>query len=189
MGNTIVSFLDKYYKYSVDPDPDRRGLTIGGFESAFLADLKATYIFDKLNHLLARHVHFIGTYQDDKIIVFCRKCSNEWLSNWLCTLQHKTDRLLGTMDIQFTMEIWSPGETTVTLPQSACTVPKIGTFNRVSINGNLSFPFLDVKISWDEEGRLTFDVHKKPGKLVKYLNHNSHHHCHHKTTVLSWVKL
>ncbi len=63
MGNTIVSFLDKYYKYGVDPDPDRCRLTIGGFESAFLADLKATYIFDKLNHLLARHVHFIGTYR------------------------------------------------------------------------------------------------------------------------------
>jgi hypothetical protein len=31
MGNTIVSFLDKYYEYGVDPDPDRRGLTIGGF--------------------------------------------------------------------------------------------------------------------------------------------------------------
>jgi hypothetical protein len=30
MGNTIVTFLDKYYKYGVDPDPDRHGLTIGG---------------------------------------------------------------------------------------------------------------------------------------------------------------
>ena len=35
MGNTIVSFQDKYYEYGVDPDPDRRGLTIGGFESFF----------------------------------------------------------------------------------------------------------------------------------------------------------
>jgi hypothetical protein len=39
MGNMIVSFLDKYYKYGVDPDPDRRGLMIGGFESTFLANL------------------------------------------------------------------------------------------------------------------------------------------------------
>jgi hypothetical protein len=28
MGNTIVSFLDKYNEYGVDPDPDWRGLTI-----------------------------------------------------------------------------------------------------------------------------------------------------------------
>ncbi len=44
MGNTIVSFLDMYYKYGVDLDPDRRGLTIGGFESAFLANHGASYI-------------------------------------------------------------------------------------------------------------------------------------------------
>ncbi len=32
-------------------------------------------------------------------------------------------------------------------------------------------------------------MHKKPGELVKYLNSNSHHHWHHKTMVLSGVKL
>jgi hypothetical protein len=56
MGKTIVSFCDKYYKYGVDRDPYRQGLTNGGFESAFLADLKALYIFEKLNYLLERHV-------------------------------------------------------------------------------------------------------------------------------------
>jgi hypothetical protein len=70
MGNTIVSFQDKYYEYGVDSDPDRQGLTISGFESAFLADLKASYIFDKLNMLFTWHAHFIGTYHDDEIIVF-----------------------------------------------------------------------------------------------------------------------
>jgi hypothetical protein len=52
MGKTIVSFQDNYYKYGVDSDPDRHSLTIGGFESAFLANLEATYIFNKLNMLL-----------------------------------------------------------------------------------------------------------------------------------------
>jgi hypothetical protein len=51
MGNTIVSFLDNYYEYGVDPDPERRGLTIGGFESAILADLEASYIIDKLKYI------------------------------------------------------------------------------------------------------------------------------------------
>jgi hypothetical protein len=32
-------------------------------------------------------------------------------------------------------------------------------------------------------------MHKKPGKLVKYLNSDSHHHWHHKTMVLSDVEL
>ena len=79
-GNmAIVSFQDKYYEYGVDPDPDRRGLAIGGFESALLADLEASYIFDKLHHLLEQHVKFIGTYCDDEIIVFRGNKSNEWL--------------------------------------------------------------------------------------------------------------
>jgi hypothetical protein len=52
MGNMIVSFQDKYYEYGVDSNPDRCGLTIGGFELAFLTNLEAKYIFDKLNMLL-----------------------------------------------------------------------------------------------------------------------------------------
>jgi hypothetical protein len=76
MGNTIVTFLDKYYEYGVDPDPDRRGLTIGGFESAFLANLEVMYLFDNLHHLMEEHVQFIGTYHGDEIIVFRRQNSN-----------------------------------------------------------------------------------------------------------------
>jgi hypothetical protein len=56
MGNTFVSFHNKYYKYGVDPDPDCQGLTIGGFESAFFRDLEALNIFKKLNYLLEWHV-------------------------------------------------------------------------------------------------------------------------------------
>jgi hypothetical protein len=70
MGNTIGFFLDKYYKYGVDPDPERQRLTIGGFKSAFLADLEASYIFDKLKYIWERHVQFQGTYRDDQIIMF-----------------------------------------------------------------------------------------------------------------------
>ena len=110
MGNTIVSFRDKYYEYGVNPDPDRRGLTIGGFESAFLADLEATYLFDKLNHIFESHTKFIGTYRDDEIVVFRGNQSNEWLSSWLSTFQREVNRLLGTIDIQFTMEVWRPGD-------------------------------------------------------------------------------
>jgi hypothetical protein len=106
MGNTIVSFPDKYYKYRVDPDPDRRGMTIKGFESAFLADLEASYLFDKLKHIWERHARFLGTYCDDKIIVFNGQKSNKCLLNWLKIFQGEVDRLLGTSDIQFTMEIW-----------------------------------------------------------------------------------
>jgi hypothetical protein len=106
MGNTIVSFRDKYYKYGVNPNPNHRGLTIGGFESAFLADLEATYIFEKLHHLLEQQVRLIGTYRNDEIIVFWGNRSNKWLKNWLSIFQKEVDQLLRNVDIQFTMEIW-----------------------------------------------------------------------------------
>jgi hypothetical protein len=45
-------------------------MTIGGFESSFLANLEAPYIFNKLDILMTRHVKFLGTYHDNKIIIF-----------------------------------------------------------------------------------------------------------------------
>ena len=82
MGNTIISFRDKYYEYEVDPNPDRhQGLTIGGLKSAFLTDLEATYLFEKLNHIFEAHTKLIDTYHNDKIIVFRGNQSNEWLSS------------------------------------------------------------------------------------------------------------
>jgi hypothetical protein len=106
MGNTIITFCDKYYEYGVDPNPDRQGLMIGGFESAFLAGLKATYIFDKLDILMMRHVKSLGTCCDDKKKIFHGNRSDDWLHNWLIIFKTEVHRLLGTVDLQFTMEIW-----------------------------------------------------------------------------------
>ncbi len=100
-GNKIVTFQDKYYKYGVDADPNCHGLTIGRFELAFLTDLKASYIFDKLNYLLECHVHFIGTYPDNDLLVFRRRKTHEWLTQWLTMFQQGVDHLLRTQDIQF----------------------------------------------------------------------------------------
>jgi hypothetical protein len=159
------------------------------FESAFLVNLEASYIFDKLRHIWERHVKLLGTYRDNEIIVFNGQKSNKWLLNWLRIFQGEVDRLLGTSDIQFIMEIWQPGETSSSLQESEVTIKGIGTFHHASINGNKSFPYLDITISWNDEGRPHFNVYKKPGELVKYLNHNSHHHHSHKTAVLSGVEL
>jgi hypothetical protein len=188
-GNTIVTFCDKYYEYGVDPDPDRRGLTIGDFESAFLANLEASYIFDKLDILMKRHMKFLGTYHEDKIIIFRGNRSDDWLHNWLKYFQKEVDRLLGTVDIQFTMEIWWPGLTTKALEELETTVPGIKSFNRININGNTSFPYLDIQLSWTEAGKLRFNIYKKPGELIKHLNTDSHHHMDHKMAVLQGVEL
>jgi hypothetical protein len=41
------------------------------------------------------------------------------------------------------------------------------------------FPFLDLKMTWSDEGGLRFGVYLKPGQQLKYLNSDSSHppHC------------
>ena len=39
MGNTTVTLCDKYYVYGVSDDPMKRGLAIGGYDSAWLVDM------------------------------------------------------------------------------------------------------------------------------------------------------
>jgi hypothetical protein len=105
------------------------------------------------------------------------------------SLLNEVNRLLGTVDIQFTMEVWQPGDVSGPLPDSLVSIKGIGDFHTVSINGDHHFPYLDIKLSWSEGNTLTFGVHRKPGKLVKYLNTHSHHHRHHKSAVVSGVEL
>jgi hypothetical protein len=86
------------------------------------------------------------------------------------------------------MEVWRSGHESSPLSNSSVSLEGKGTFDRITINGNRSFPYLDINLSWDESNKLIFDVQRKPGKLVKYLNTDSHHHQHHKI-VLKGVKL
>jgi hypothetical protein len=49
MVNTLLTFQDQYYIYDGDQSLDDRGLTIGGYESAWLADLVAAYILEQVD--------------------------------------------------------------------------------------------------------------------------------------------
>ena len=75
MMNTILTFVNKYYLYDGNCPTEMKGLTIGGYESAWLADLAMSYLLDKMgdeeeyNHPLSELTHF-GIYRDDGIGVF-----------------------------------------------------------------------------------------------------------------------
>ena len=45
MSSTLISFNGEYYKYH-GGEREEQGLAIGGYESAFLADLAASYLFE-----------------------------------------------------------------------------------------------------------------------------------------------
>ena len=46
MSSTLISFDGEYYEYH-GVEREEKGLVIGGYESAFLAELVASYLFEK----------------------------------------------------------------------------------------------------------------------------------------------
>ncbi len=72
MGNTFLNFSDKYYEYNGGIKPDKRCLTIRGFESAWLADLVVAYIFESTEEMFEDCCLF-GCYRDDKLAIFNKK--------------------------------------------------------------------------------------------------------------------
>ena len=49
MSSTLLTFEDKYYEYG-EKGIETKSLAIGGYESAFLEDLVASYLFEKCNN-------------------------------------------------------------------------------------------------------------------------------------------
>ena len=45
MSSTLLTFRDKYFEYGGDRNIDKRGLAIGRYELAFLANLAASFLF------------------------------------------------------------------------------------------------------------------------------------------------
>jgi hypothetical protein len=107
---------------------------------------------------------FFGMYRDDGNVVFEGSRTAEELEQWLFNFQAKVNEDVGSTDIQFTMDIWKPGEASRTI------VPK-----KVKVVGTDSFPYLDMEMKYDDDDHLCFGVYTKPGFQSKYLNTGSTH--------------
>ena len=67
MSNQLFGFLNKLYKYRQNNEPDEQPLTVRGYESAWLADLVASFILDNLQEFfIATRYH--GIYRDDGLV-------------------------------------------------------------------------------------------------------------------------
>ena len=63
MTLTILSFKDEFYKYNGKVEVRKKVLTIGGFESAWLADLVMTFLLDQpMANTHFNDIHFTGIY-------------------------------------------------------------------------------------------------------------------------------
>jgi hypothetical protein len=81
MGNTLIAFEDKYYEYAGDRDINDKGLTIGGYESAWLADLVAAFVLENTQHMF-KMTAFDGIYRDDGLVVMKGNWSKQDVANW-----------------------------------------------------------------------------------------------------------
>ena len=68
MSSTLISFYREYYEYH-GGEREEQGLAIGGYEYVFLADLVASYLFEKAPPIF-RPTIYHGIYQDDGLVVF-----------------------------------------------------------------------------------------------------------------------
>ena len=141
-----------------------QGLAIGGYESELLADLVASYLFEKAK----AHFHpeiYHGIYRDDGLVVFKGRKSVKEIKYWLDEFQQTVDKAAGNQHLQFTAEIWKPDENP----------PPQAKEDRVQIVTKDEFPFLDMKMRWTPEGEVHFGVLRKAGHQLKYVGKESTH--------------
>jgi hypothetical protein len=162
MGNTLLTFVNKYYEYSSNLDVEDRGLTIGGYESAWLADLCMAYIMDNSRNILEDLI-YDGIYRDDGIAVFKGSKTTGKIANWLSIFQYRVNNLAGSEFLEFTAEVWGNKKDDGRKHKA------------VHATNKHYFLFLDMEIYWSLEGNLQFRVHLKENQILKYLNRGSTH--------------
>ena len=93
MASCLITFNGKYYKYKGEGDNNDRGLAICGYESAFLADLVASYLLIKFKTFFS-NTKFHGIYQDDGFVVFSGLKNFNKLNSWLKNFQQLINKIV-----------------------------------------------------------------------------------------------
>mmetsp|Transcript_30140 Transcript_30140/g.36840 ORF Transcript_30140/g.36840 Transcript_30140/m.36840 type:complete len:149 (+) Transcript_30140:213-659(+) len=106
MSSTLLSFWDKYYVYHGGERNGEQALAIGGYKSAFLADLVARYLLEKSQDLFSDDQVSKGIYCDDGIYVTTTKWTAADLRAWLTKFQARVDEIAESKHISFTGVLW-----------------------------------------------------------------------------------
>lgn len=163
MTNTLITFADKYYLYDGDMNVEDKGLTIGGYESAWLADLAMSYLLETIDQTTMKELDEFKIYRDDGFGIFAEILNAADLNDWLSRFQDAVNAKAGNDFLKFTAVLWKPNGP----PEE-----KVG---KVSVSTDKTFPFLDMKLQWKEDDTLFFSVFLKPNQELKYLNAGSSH--------------
>ena len=142
MNSTLISFNGEYYDYH-GGEREEQGLAIVGYESAFLADLVASYLFKEAKANF-RPTIYHGIYRDDGLVVFKGMKKASEINDWLEEFQQTVNTAVENQHLQFTAEIWT----------NKVNSPTHAKEDRVQNMTNDEFPFLDMKMSWSPGGDL-----------------------------------
>ena len=163
MSYTLISFDCEYYEYH-GIEREEQWLAIGGFKSAFLAYLVASYLFEnaKANY---HPTIYHRIYKGYGLVIFKGKMKASKIRDWLEHFQKMVNKAAGNQYLQFTVEIWTKEV------NSPTPVKK----ERFQILTNDKFPFLDMKMIWFPEEDLQFVVFRKKVEQLKYVGKESTH--------------
>ena len=168
MNSTYLMFQDSYYQYDGDHDIQDVALSIGAFESAWLADIVGSYLYLESPDSFDP-TKYNGTYRDDGLVVFPGRQTHAQIETWLNQFQARVNQLAEGDYLQYTCELWAdPAYQPVEQPSAT-------TKSKVKINTSPKFPYLDMEFSWKSNNQLHFGVHLKPNQQLKYLNRGSSH--------------
>ena len=107
MSSTLISFGREYYEYN-GVKSEEQGLAIGGYESALLEDLVASYLFGKSKPIFRPKIYH-GIYWDDGLVVFKGKKKASEIKDWLEEFQQTVNMAAGNQHLKYTAEIWTDG--------------------------------------------------------------------------------
>ena len=106
MSSTLLTFEEKYFVYG-EKGIKKKVLVIGGYKQDFLADLVASYLFEKCKNKF-KGILWKGVYRDNVLLVFKGKKSLSEIKRWIEDFQSNVNKIAGNGYLQFTCKIWMP---------------------------------------------------------------------------------
>jgi hypothetical protein len=130
-------------------------LTIGNYESAWLADLPvvAAFVLENTAELFDETV-YNRIYRDDSLVILDEVKSNAEVGEWLNSFQKEVNKVTGYEGLVFTVSIWREMENDeVGHPKAEV----VKSSHLLSLPGHM-------KMTWSDKGDLRFGVYLKPGQ-------------------------
>jgi hypothetical protein len=110
MTSTAMAFQDQHYIYDGSQTSDDTGLSIGAYESAWLADLVGSYVLEQVEAtttlLIPEETPLNGHYRDDGLMAKNGRWSYHRLVTWLDQFQTKVNEIAEGTYLQYDCEMW-----------------------------------------------------------------------------------